>query len=59
MIANGMITNYADFLALFPERPRTQAGDGWSSITDDLLAVLFFSAQNDETHGVVFIGDDG
>jgi hypothetical protein len=29
MIANGTITNYADFLALFPERPRTRAGDGW------------------------------
>ena len=29
MIANGTIKSYADFLALFPERPRIQAGDGW------------------------------
>jgi hypothetical protein len=29
MISNGTITSYTDFLALFPERPRTRAGDGW------------------------------
>jgi hypothetical protein len=29
MIANVTINSFADFLALFPERPRTKAGDGW------------------------------
>ena len=29
MISHGTINSYEDFLALFPERPRTKAGDGW------------------------------
>ena len=50
MISNRTINSYADFLALFPERPRTKAGDGWLVIcpahADQTPSLLITPAKN-------------